>query len=463
MLLVVVIFFATLFCVSEWLIRDRVAATLARLYLGWWASCLVASVLNPVGIYAVSGFAYSMLLLNVAMFMAGFIATGRDSEAAVERDALCALARSFRRDVVASRATRFVLVGLSIYLARYYVRYLKVLADVGPAEARNIRFSIGTGTIFGNAFEALVFNYFAEALAIGLVVIVSYSLVLGAVRNWVFLWAVADLYLFASIGAGRTVIVQAGVFVVFLVLVRGALEGGAREADGGGLPELSASTARRKNLFISVVLPGLAMVLFMVYLTFARLFSIETSLELLRDGDLLSIAAREFLDQVQAYSIGPFRALDYALSHPSLFGFQFGRLTFGAVDEMIGYPFRMLGFDYPIMNQQIGQITQEPIFIGSSEFNALYTCVFRFYFDFGIPGVVVLSFAFGAVVRGAVRLFNASPSAPTLAILLVLFGVAFLSMQAWHLSSPAALIFLLGAYLLHRGQVSVPVEPALLL
>jgi magnesium-transporting ATPase (P-type) len=234
MLFVVVIFFATVFCVSEWLVGDCVAIAVARLYLGWWALCLVASALNLLDIYPVSPFAYFLLLLNVAMFMAGFIAAGRGDDRAVERDALGPLARSFDQRVVANRAMLAVLIGLSVY----YVRYLEVLADVGPSEARNIRFSIGT--IFGSAFEALMFNYFAEALAIVLVVIVAYSLVLGSIRNWVFFWALVDLYLFASIGAGRTLIVEAGVFVLFLAFVRSALRPRSREGESKDEPGAGA-------------------------------------------------------------------------------------------------------------------------------------------------------------------------------------------------------------------------------
>ncbi len=66
--------------------------------------------------------------------------------------------------------------------------------------------------------------------------------------------------------------------------------------------------------------------------------------------------------------------------------------------------------------------------------------------------MVVLSFLLGAVVRAAAQWFQAAPSAATLSILLFLFAVSFLSTQTWHLSSPAAVVFLAGAYLLHRSE-----------
>ena len=434
MWMAVAVSFTAAFVVSEWMVQDRIARTLIRLYLGWWFICLFASTLDPMDIYPVSPFAYFILLLNVGALTAGFIFAGRGTEPVVDPDTYRPLARSFDEEVVRSRGVLLVLVGFALYLLDYFLRFLVALAEVGPFEGRIIRF--GVGPVFGSAPELLVYNTFAEGLAVALVVIVAYALVLGSVRNWVFFWALVDLALFAGIGAGRTMIVQAGVFIAVLAILRSTLQ----------------PRSQRKSLLAYVVAPGLLLATVMFFLTLTRLFALETGLELLQDGDVLAVAGEALLDNVWNYSIGPFRALDYALSHPSLFGFQFGRLTFGAVDELIGYPLRMLGFDYRIMNHVVGTTTQDVIFIGSSDFNALYTAVFRFYYDFGVPGVAVLSFLFGVVLRGAVLWFQATPSAATLSILLFLFSAAVLSMQTWHLASPGAVVFLAGAILFQRAR-----------
>jgi len=400
--------------------------------------------------YPVSDFAYFLLLLNVGMFAIGFIAVDHGREPVVDRDAYRSLARNFHDHVETSRPVLLVLVGLSVYLLRYYLRYMDELGAVGPGEARSIRYSLGA--VFGNPLEILIYNNFAEALAIALVVVLAYSLVLGSIRTWVFFWALVDLFLFASIGAGRTLIVQGGIFVLFLAVIRDTLQPGSPKLDVGAAAGAVAPAAPRKNLLVYVVVPMAIMTVFMVYLTFARIFSLEMGLDALQDGELVGLAGEAFLGNVWVYSVGPFRALDYALSHPSIFGFHFGRLTFAAVDEMIGIPIRMIGFDYPIMNRQIGAIIQdEIIFIGTSDFNALYTSVLRFYYDFGVLGVAVLSFLFGAVLRGAVQWFQAAPSAATLSTLLFLFGASILSTQTWHLANTGSLVFLAGAFLVQRA------------
>ncbi len=432
MWLVVTLFLALTIALSEWQVRDPMARTLLRLYLGWWGVCLVASTLDPMGIDPVSPFAYLLLLLNVGGFTTGFALAGRGVEPVVGSEAFRPLFRKFDHDLLVSRGVLVFLVASGLYLLRYAVRFIAAVVEAGPFEARNLRF--GVGPVFGSAAELLIYNTFAEALAIGLVVLVAYVLVLGNARSWTFAAAVLDLVLFAIIGAGRTILVQAGVFVAVLAILRRSLQPGDRH----------------KSLLAWVVTPAVVGAGAMLLLTMFRLFSVETGLEILQDGDVLRVSAEALVENLWSYAIGPFRALDQAIQHPSRYGYQFGRLTFGAIDELVGYPLRMLGVNYKVMNNEIGLRLQDVIEVGSGEFNALYTAVFRFYYDFGVPGVVVLSGLFGFLVRGAVLWFQSCPSPWTLGALLFLFGAALLSMQTWHLAGPGAFSFLVLAPVLRR-------------
>jgi oligosaccharide repeat unit polymerase len=446
MSLVLAVSIAVLFAASERMVKDRAGLVLSRAYLGWWGLCLLASTLDPLGMDPVSPFTYGLLLLNVAAFTAGFVAVGRRRPLEAAGDVLGALGQDARR-LAGSRGTVLALAALFAYLLRYYLRYREVLGDLGPAEARNIRYSIGT--LFGSAAEMLVFNYVAEALAVGLAVGIAYALVLGSIRSWAFALAVADAVLFAGIGAGRTLVVQAGIFVLLLAMLRTALgpAPGAPPPSGAGD---DPAAPPRKSLLLFVGVPVVAMAALMVYLTFARLVDVETGLDVARGGEMAGWAVEALLYNVRSYAVGPFRALDQAVAHPLPFGLQFGRLTLAALDELVGYPLRLLGYDYPIMNHVVGDRTQDVIFIGSGEFNALYTGVFRFYFDFGVAGVALFAFVLGALVRGASLRLQEAPSLATLAVLAFLFAVALLSTQTWFLASPSALVFLAGAALLHR-------------
>jgi oligosaccharide repeat unit polymerase len=445
MWMVVLLFFVVAVGIAEGLVRDPIAIWLARLYLGWWGLHLLVSSMDPLDMYPVSGFAYLVLLLHVGMFAAGFVAVDRRLEPLDVADGYGSLARGVQDQVARNRTVLVILVGFAFYLLWYYQRFLAALEAAGPAEARNLRY--GLGAVFGTPIEILIYNGFAEALAVALVILIAYSLVLGTIRSWVVFWALVDVILFSSIGAGRTLIVQAAIFILVLAVLRNTLQPTATEEAGAGAP-----VAKRKSLLLFVVVPGALIAVFMVVLTFVRVVSLEAGLDAVRDPELVGLVGQALFDQVWIYAVGPFRALDHALGHPFVFGFHFGRLTFSAVDEMIGLPLRMIGVDYPIMNRDISAIVQdEAIFIGSGDFNALYTGVIRFYYDFGVPGVVVLSLVFGASLRLAVQWFQGYPSPVTLAVMLFLFGAAILCTQTWHLGSLGALVFLGGAYLLRRS------------
>lgn len=438
MTLPLLLFFLLIGILVRVVVRDRIAFTFISIYLGWWGLCLVVSSLDLLGMNPVSSFTYFLLLLNVSMFTAGYLWLGPAPAEPEQVVDYRPLAESFQRHLEQNRVIRGGLVLLLLYLAYYFIRYQALVSQLGPAEARNIRFYTAGG--LGSTGELLLFNFIIEAVAIYLVIIVTYSIILGSVRNWIFVLSAVNFVLYASIGAGRTSMVQAGLFLVFLAIIRHVIQ-----PDPG--TQVEADTPVRKKILPYLLVASTLLVSYSIYLTATRMFSEEIT------WDVFAYAGEEFSKHVLSYSTGPFRALDYAIQHPSTYGYHFGRLTFGALDEVIGWPMRMLGVDYQIMNHFMGEITQQPIIIGNEELNALYTCVFKFYFDFGVIGVIVFPFLFGVGVRKAIALFDARPCFSTFSVMLFCLGVAFFSTQIWFIAAPASLVFLLIAYLLYNLEM----------
>lgn len=442
--LLVVMVFTLLFLASRLLVRDRIARIVLYLYSGWWFLCLLVSTFDLFGIYPVSSFTYFLLLLNVGTFVAGFIAMGWGESRNPPSRSYGKLFESLEHNLIHNPKLTRLLILFSFYLF-YYFRKFQAVTSVLPGSAvRALRFSVGP--IFGSAAEILFYNYFADTLAIFLIVVIACCLILAEVRTWLFFWALVDLVLFVGIGAGRTLIVEAGIFVVLIALLRNSLQPRACRP-----PEVSAGGLRfqmppRKNLLLYVALPVAVLIGFSIYVTAFRTFDLQL------DWELAKVAGTLFLDQAQYYSTGPFRALDYAVHHPHLYGFHYGALTFGAVDELVVWPLTFMGFKATLLNETIGGILDHDIFIGTNFFNALYTCVFRFYFDFGIPGVAVFSFLFGAALRGTLRLFNSFPCFSTFSLVLYLFGASFLSSQNWHLGGLSSVIFLSACYGFYRME-----------
>jgi oligosaccharide repeat unit polymerase len=440
---IVFILFMGAFILARISVHDRISRITLNIYLGWWGMCLFVSTLDLFGIYSVSSFTYCLLLLNVFAFMIGFICAVRSYENSSAQVNYRMIFNSLNNELIKHKQIKLGLVFLFAYLFYYYRKFQTVLNVVSSSEARTLRFS--AGELFHSVTEVLVYNLFVDAVAIFLITIVTSTLMLGRLRNWVFSLALVDLALYVSIGAGRTAVVEAGIFIALLASIRHVIQppiGPTKAAGqaGNGLGEIPP----RKNLLLFVALPVALLIAFSIYLTAFRTFNTTLDLGLAKAAGML------FLDQAQYYSTGAFRALDYSLSHIYLYGFHYGALTFGFVDEIIGYIMKILGIKYTILNQTIGGILDQDIYIGTYNFNALYTCVFRYYFDFGIPGVVVFSFGLGALMRRAIVQFNKFPCFATLSIYLFLFGVCFLSSQNWYLASSSSIVFLLTALMLYR-------------
>jgi oligosaccharide repeat unit polymerase len=182
----------------------------------------------------------------------------------------------------------------------------------------------------------------------------------------------------------------------------------------------------------------------MVYLTSIRLGLFELTL------DNFTLSNRIFIEHIFVYLLGPFRAFDHALyNFNESLGFNFGYLTFAGFDEIIGNFFRLIG-DYQIMNHLSGEITAQGIDIGLNyEFNALYTCVYNYYFDLGLLGVILFPFFYGFVNHRIISNFECNPTAVSLFLLVFVSVSSITSVMLWKFQMPAAVIVLLGAYLFH--------------
>lgn len=124
-----------------------------------------------------------------------------------------------------------------------------------------------------------------------------------------------------------------------------------------------------------------------VLTTFPRFIVRDDSLSL----DVMLDAANTLFEHFIVYFVGSFRAFDYAVEHyDNLLGLNFGRMTLAGFDEIYALAFRSLGFNIMPFSNYWGEILAEPIQVGNDVFfNALYTAVFNFYFDFGVLGSAV--------------------------------------------------------------------------
>ena len=171
-----------------------------------------------------------------------------------------------------------------------------------------------------------------------------------------------------------------------------------------------------KSIIVGALVVG---VLFfgMVYVTYIGQHGIDGV-----DSKDFQDTSGHFVNQILVYSLGPFRAFDYALSHPSLYfnsGYHFFRATFCGFDYFVSLVCGVLGFHFTPVNYFTLSIMQDTeIMVGNDlGFNYAYTSVLYPYMDLGVVGVCCYGLLFGFLCRKMILLSYKKSSFYYLALL----------------------------------------------
>lgn len=170
------------------------------------------------------------------------------------------------------------------------------------------------------------------------------------------------------------------------------------------------------------------------------------------DKDNLKSGMLENAENFVKYQIGPYRALDYALSHNYIErygGYTYGRATLGGMIDYYGCGLlSRLG----IPTTQVRVLTMLPLQDNSvpigknTSWNYSFTSFYYFMFDFGLIGVVFFSFLFGVCVRYSLILFQKKRTIASMTLVGFLFISCCNFNGSWFnvelYAQPAILLFL---------------------
>ena len=320
-------------------------------------------------------------------------------------------------------------------LGYYYIRYTSVIKNYGLVDVRKIRYYVGY--MFSSTIEVVFYNYFIEGSSYFIIFAVAFSIVWGRIKNIVFYLLILSFFFYSAVGAGRTASVDIILNVVLLFILRKII------SPKGPLSQNSFNRRfqhikKRRICFIALAL--ISFYGLTIYLTSYRMGLTDISVANFVIGN------DEFKRNIIVYCTAPFRALEYAITNfQGTLGLHYGRLTFAGFDEPIGFFFNYIGVDYPIINNLVGGLISEPIQIGNNQsINALYTCIFSFYFDFGIIGVIILPFLYGLLFRKIIVKFEHKHTLTNLFILIVVSVTTINSVFTWKYGAPG-LVLILGA------------------
>lgn len=419
------------------LVRDKLSTVFLSIYICWWALWLIISTFNPYDLYAVSDNIYLLLILNVTMFTFGFILSGYTKKASNNNniDANYRFIHSFD-SLLKNKIFKIILLLFTIMMGYYYFRYNSVIKKFGLVDVRNIRFYVGE--MFSSTIEVLFYNYFVEGSSYFIIFAVAFSIVWRRIKNIAFYLLILCFFFYSAVGAGRTASVDIIINIILLFIISKIISPKYPLSQNSYFRKYRHSNKRKMCyiLLALIVFYGLA-----VYVTSFRMGLPEISVA------NFVITNDELTRNIIVYCTGPFRALEYAINNfQGTFGFHYGRLTFAGFDELVGYFFRSLGNDYPVMNTLMGSFISAPIQIGDNQsINALYTCIFSFYFDFGIIGVIILPFIYGLIFRKIIIKFERKRTLTNLFILIVISVTTINSIFTWKYGATGLTLIFCGA------------------
>ncbi len=350
-----------------------------RSFVAFWLLLLIVSILNPFDLYEVSIGTYMLLLAFISAYCFGFLFFGGK----VNRRTLYSgnhLYDSYCR-IVNNPIFRVLVVVLFFVLLYYNLRYSDFIQNEGIVDARRARFF--SGYVFQRTLEAFVFSYFSEFLVFvcSIVVVAGIMFNFGFSKIWIL--ALINCVLYLRFGGSRNVVLELGFIAWFFLILR----------KGFGLGN--------KKIVLRIILFAAISYALSVYGTAVRYY-----VNVFDEFDIVELT-KITTEHLVVYFVGSFRAFDYARRfYTDTLGYGFGIYTLYGLDEIIKWPLVLIGVNLAPHSIVWGRLIGSPIYIGSSMlFNALYTALFNFYFDFGAWGVLWWGIILGMISRRVLSLY----------------------------------------------------------
>lgn len=370
MIFVIALFFCIIFLVVKNKCHDVLSRRMAYLFILLWAASAFLSVTHYGGLLPVSANTYVLVMLNVAFFLVGYISCRKETVSTewdqykVEHSILL---------ISSNWLFKLILIVLSVYIYTLVVTFLDYILFYNTMADIRAEDSEGLMSMYGSMYKTLKLWVVTPFSVVAMPVFAYHA---AYKRNWVFY-----LLLFFFIGsnlltAGRFGYVRILVgfyFILFCVF--------------------NFIKNKKRAVFLSAIVVGCFFYL-MLFITNARMNSLGTD---------VTSSYNETRDQVATYIGGPITALDHAVNKGNYLnrigGYQLGGLTFTTIQQAT-YPVVRPWFGkYTLSTEKITFKQEEYIDVGPMKYNALYSCIFWFYFDFGYLGAIIFPFLFGYLLR----------------------------------------------------------------
>lgn len=392
-------------------------------FLAYWAGIIILSLVAPYGGYSVSGRVYGLVSIFLCCFCLGCaLRRGvhvKNSCFRGEADLLLQYDKNIGDNRFILALTSFMCIALLYYA----VKYASFLSTSSIAEVRTARYFVGG--LFGSTIELLFYNYIIASSRFLFAFIAGFSLSFGRLKQPVAWLSIIGLTLYSFVGSSRFPLILLAVDALLLMLFKGfCFRQHSVSKTGGLLPKL---------IGVVIFVCGA-----MLYLTAVRrgmsVFSLEA----------LGSSLKALWTQVVGYSVGPLSGLSYLLSEGAVTEHYYAGYVavFNGCGELLDYVLSLAGIELESPKAVLATLANNEIVLGDASFNALYSCIYWFYADSGVMGVICFSLLFGLIVGQSFLHLSKSHSIQSLMIVVHVSYFVLMSNMIWQIGNVDSLLYI---------------------
>lgn len=407
-------------------IKQKVTRYFYYIVCGFISLTLFVSIANPFELYEVSTKAYVFISLGFIFWGLGYIKRHRvnhNTNVIVEHDSVSSLFKSRRLFFTYVASFCFLL-----YLAITQWQFILINGAMLNLKTDTFEIIFNNNSMMYLFYQCVSFPLFYLSIAL-----FSYLYITKGSRLYLtisFLYILLFCYIGGKRGYFQTTI--EGFFIIYILV---------NLKKGLSLFQMMRSSYRLL-IFICIL-----------YLGAAYMTSIGGG-----GGDLKS-AGNENAKNLVVYNVGAYRAFDYALDknfYEKSNGPHYGAATFGGFIEYYSTNiFNRIGLNTRSVRENTMTLLQDtPITVGNGvDFNFLYTSFMYFYFDFGVLGILLISFMFGWFVRYIVDVFAFENTFSSIGLVSYIFISCILFPAGWFNVALSAQPTLLMFYVLRNNEL----------
>lgn len=387
-----------------------------------WSFVLVTSSINPYDTHNINPSTYLICITFILSFSIGYLLIKQNIPKYKYEESYFT---NLYNKILINKTFVIIQLFCITSLVFYANKYFTYIASATVADARTARFF--SGAVFTSGFEIAIFNYLISSYLWFVKFLLAFGIAINRIRSFGWLSLLITTILYMGFGAGRIFAVEIFFILLFIQIT---------------LQQIC------KDYYPNLILHAttlLSMLFFTIILTAIRMADINQF-----NFDLLIRATYTLFEHFIIYFTGPLRAFEIALSNiDKYFWLSYGFLTLSSLDEIISYLLIFIGFDVKPYIWNVGILLNEEIYIGGQNtFNALYSVIYYFYFDFGYIGILLFGITLGFLTAYTIRAVLKNGDIGRFFIASLIFTISLSTILTWKLRSADLTIAIVSAILM---------------